>query len=134
MIDAPAWCADAWVTHGIFRNLGYPADEIFFGCLAVIGIGQAVVVQLQRKGREFTITVAKVDGERSDVERTWTEFASYMNDASDAECDAVWKSSEIVRNGGPGYLMVARALAQKGIDVPSMRPAEIIWGPPKGAS
>lgn len=134
VINAPSWCAEAWVAHGVFRNLGYPTDELFFGCVPMVGVGQAVVVQLQRKRREFTWTLVRVDGDPDEVERTWKEFATYMNTAGNAECRAVWDSSEIVRSGGPAYLAIAQALAAKGLDVPNLRPAEILWGPPKDAS
>jgi hypothetical protein len=105
-----------------FRRLGFPAEEIFFGCKPAKDregvVKQGIIVQLQRGGKDFSWVLAPYEGDAAKAEATWKAFAAEMNSASEAELQAVWNSSHIVRTGGPGYLMIANALIAKGIDVP----------------
>lgn len=119
----PAWCAEAWVAHQILSNLGYPAEELFFSCVSVVDQGPCIVVSLKRCDKEFVWALVAVPSAKpedaSGIEATWSEYVRHTNELSRQERKEIWDTSDLIRGGKfPGYIVLARALAQKGIDVP----------------
>ncbi len=124
MEQYPSWCAEAWVAFQILRNMGFTADDIYFGCADVIGVGHAATMNLVQPGREFVWTLARLGDEKADdVEATWTKFATDMNASTEAERQAVWDSAKDIWVDFT-YIRLWTVLRNKGFLVPSFADVE----------
>lgn len=95
-IHTPAWCADAWVMHQLYRKLGFSPDDIYFDCLDTIDRGpQCVLVSVKRGEQTFMFNLGHVETEPQATYEIWANFVRYMIAATDAEHEAVWDASEV---------------------------------------
>ena len=95
-IQTPAWCADAWVMHQLYRKLGFTPDEIYFDCLDTIDRGpQCVLVSVKREEKTFMFNIGHVETPPEATYEIWSNFALHMNQAPDAELQAIWEASEV---------------------------------------
>jgi len=95
-INMPAWCADAWLMHQIFRKLGFAPDDIYFDCHDTLDGGpNCILVSVKEGEREFIMNLGRTRTSREESYRLWAAFAADMNAASAAEHQALWDSSVI---------------------------------------
>lgn len=93
--EFPAWCADAWTMHQIFRELGLPADDLFLD-IANTSQGKEHVRVVAKEGAvEFAVSVGPAGMSYEDGARHWKRFVTHMNLAPEAEMKAVAASSRI---------------------------------------
>jgi len=95
-LTTPAWCADAWVMHQIFRTLGFSPDAIYFDCHDTLDRGpQCVLVSVKQGEKTFMFNLGHVETAPAETYQIWENFALYMNTAPDAEHAALWEASEV---------------------------------------
>lgn len=123
MIDGPAWCADAWVMHQIFRKLDFVPDDIFFDCHDTIDGGpNCALVSVRQGDVTFTVNLGHVETPPEKTQEIWASFVNDINRASDGELQAVWDSSELQKKLPRMELLLA--MMRKGIVLGSLGPLE----------
>lgn len=103
-----------------FRNLGFSAEDIFFGFGEVSGHADVVHLQLQTQGKRFTVTIGKLRGmERSEVEMQWLQAAAAFHESTEEERRACYTQHEIGSDLGC-YTRFVAAIISKGIRCPEL--------------
>jgi len=106
------WCS--------FRNLGFAADEIFFGFGVVDGQPDWVHLQLQTQGKTFTVIVAQLPGaKRQKVMSTWYKFATLARDSTELERNACYKD-HLLGQSLDYYSVFVLSIEAVGITVPEL--------------
>ena len=92
ILDFPKIYRDALAHWSTFRNLGFSADDIFFGFGQVDDQQDVVHMQLQTQGATFTCIVGQIPGETRDhVFKTWQACATMAQVATIEERNACYR-------------------------------------------
>lgn len=122
-ITYPLWCSDAWALHQMFRELGIPAEDLYFGIAETSLHGKQSVRVTAKEGTvEYTVSVGPARMAERKAISLWKKFVMSMNAATDAELRAIVHGSKLLDALPLGELL-ARLLA-KGFALPDL-PAEI---------
>jgi hypothetical protein len=105
-----------WCT---FRNLGFSADEIFFGFGTVDGQSDMVHLQLQTQGKTFTVTVGELRKPRQQVLDTWKQFATLAQQSTQEERNACYRS-HLIGESKEYFTAFVQGILMKGIVVPEI--------------
>lgn len=117
--DFPKPFRDALGYWSALRDLGFDADEIFFGFGEVNGVPDHVYLQLKTQGKEFTITVAQIPGANFDaVISTWQDLCDVTSRSTQDERVAGC-ADHLLRNADYFATMV-QAIQAKSIVVPEL--------------
>ncbi len=117
--DFPKPYRDTLAYWSTLRNLGFDAEEIFFGFGEVSGQPDCVHLQLQTQGKTFTITVDQIPGASHDQAcRTWTKLCKVAQVSKEPERAACIKD-HLLANLDYFAGLVA-AIQDKGIVVPAL--------------
>lgn len=106
------WCA--------FRNLGFSADDLYFGFGEVSGQPCIVHLQLQTQGKTFTVTVGQLLGEtEADVHKIWLRMGAAVHASSEAERKACYEA-HLIGSNIDYYATFVATIQSKGIVVPAL--------------
>lgn len=106
------WCA--------FRNLGFGADDIFFGFGAVDYQTNMVHLQLQTQGKKFTVVMGQLPGAtRSKVIKTWMRMATLAQESEMAERDACYRD-HLIGSNVDYFAAFVLGIQAKGIVIPEL--------------
>ena len=120
-VNFPAWCAEAWAMHQIFRGLGLSADDLYIH-IGDTRNGKDHVHVTAREG-ELTFTVSIGPGHMTpkEIAEHWQRFIPHMNRTSDAERRAVAASTKVWKE--LSRLELILKMIDKGFTLPKL-PAE----------
>lgn len=118
--DFPKTYRDALAYWCAFRNLGFDADEIYFGFGVVSGNSDVVYLQLQTQKKFFTVTVGQIPGAKeADVHKTWMKLADQVHVSDVSERQACFKE-HLLGTNFEYYAMFAASIRSKGIIIPEL--------------
>lgn len=117
--DFPKPYRDVLAYWSTFRNLGFTADEIFFGFGEVSGRPDILHLQLQTQGKTFTAMIEQLPGaQRDNVLRTWAKLCQVTHRSTEPERSACIKDHLL---GNRDYFAtLVQAILAKGIVIPKL--------------
>lgn len=106
----------------VLRDLGFSADDIFFGFDTVSGLRDMVHLQLQTQGRQFTIVAGQLSGHaKRKVLKTWQRIAEAVHASTQEE--RVANANACFGDAPPGYLeALSDGIRRRGIVIPTDAP------------
>lgn len=107
---------DALAHWSALRNLGFSADEIFFGFGTVSGEPNIIHLQLQTQGKTFTVMVAQVPQSRERVTKTWKQIATMAQASTLEERESCYRE----RFDEAYFMEFTLAIRAKGILIPEL--------------
>lgn len=122
--DFPKAYRDTLAYWSAFRNLGFDADDIFFGFGEVSGEQCTMHLQLQTQGKTFTVMCAQLLGvPRDKVFKTWQKIAKLVNVSTLEERNAYYRE-HLLGQSLDYFATFVMTIREKGIFVPEMLPFE----------
>jgi hypothetical protein len=120
LADFPKAYRDALAYWSAFRQLGFSADDIYFGFGVVDGQPDIVHMQLATQGATFTVTVAQLRGvPRSKVLKTWQQCATLAQESSVEERNQCYRE-HLIGQSPEYFMLLAVGIQEKGILVPEI--------------
>ncbi len=119
ILDYPRIYRDTLAYWSSFRNLGFDADDIFFGFGVVDGQPDMVHLQLQTQGKKFTIVVGQLREPRERVIKTWERFAMLAQQSTQDEREACYRA-HLIGESTDYYTTFVQGIMAKGIVVPEL--------------
>jgi len=117
--DFPKEYRDTLAHWTALRNLGFSADEIFFGFGEVSGQPDILHLQLQTQGRTFTVMCAQLHEPESRVRKNWKKIAKLMQTSTLEERDACYRE-HLIGSSLDYFATFVMAIREKGIFVPEL--------------
>lgn len=106
---------EALMAHQAFRQLGFPADNLFFSAGHDSSGVYGVQVLLRWGGRQFVLTIGMMPGVAyDDINNLWRTLVEQQPNYDAAEFDALWEESTARRE----FVTLAVSLKAKGIELP----------------
>lgn len=120
--DYPKVYQDALAYWCAFRDLGFSADDIFFGLGTVSGVRDCVFLMLTTQDKDFTVTVGRLPGAvEADVHETWKQLADAVHVSSVDERRAC-SERHLIGSNRDYYATFVAAIHSKGILIPELAP------------
>lgn len=120
ILDFPKIYRDALAHWSTFRNLGFSADDIFFGFGPVSGVPDVVHMQLQAQGKTFTVSIGQLPGEpRERVFKTWQACATMAQTSTVEQRDACYRG-HLLGESKDYFQVFVEAIHAKGIVSPEI--------------
>lgn len=120
--DFPKPYRDTLAHWSALRNIGFSADEIFFGFGPVSGQPDVLHLQLQAQGKTFTVMCATAPGASYvKVCKTWQRLAVLVNTSTMEEREACYRE-HLIGSNRDYFATFVSAIRAKGIIVPEMIP------------
>ncbi len=117
--DFPKAYRDTLAHWSAFRNLGFSADEIFFGFGEVSGQPDVLHLQLQTQGRTFTAMCAQLHETEDRVRKTWKQIAKLVQTSTLEERNACYRE-HLIGSNRDYFMTFVVAIREKGILIPEL--------------
>jgi hypothetical protein len=120
LADFPKAYRDAMAHWSAFRQLGFDANDIYFGFGVVDREPDVVHLQLKTQGLKFTVIVAQLPGHSFEhVTKTWKQFATLAQSSEQAERERCYRE-HVIGQSIDYFLMFVQSIREKGILVPEV--------------
>ncbi len=120
LADYPQHIRDCLAVWSAFRQLGFSADEIFFGFGPVSGNENIVHMQLQTQGKDFTVVVAQLPNqEKRQVEKLWLQAATLATKRPVEEMEVIFRQ-HLLGSNTDYFRLFGAEIMKKGILLPAV--------------
>lgn len=94
ILDLPQAMQKSWAIFGVFRRLGFSADDIFFiPNTYEPGKGHAMLVILKAQHKTFTVTTGYVDLSEEKFVELWLTFVNQISDEKEEDLELALERS-----------------------------------------